>query len=40
MSASIIAEVALMRFESMDLDKLEEKLNQSLKGKRKFTYMG
>lgn len=37
MSAAIIAEVALMRFESMDLDKLEEKLNENFRGKRRFT---
>ena len=37
MNASIIAEVALMHFESLDLNKLEEKLNKNFRGKRRFT---
>lgn len=36
MSASLIAEVALMDFENLGLEKLEEKLNKNLRGKRKF----
>jgi hypothetical protein len=36
MSASIISEVALMHFDSLGLEKLEEKLNKGLRGKRKF----
>lgn len=39
MSASIIAEIALMRFDSAGLEKLEEKLNKNFRGKRKFTYI-
>lgn len=38
MNASIIAEVALMHFESLDLEKLEENTSKNFRGKRKFTY--
>jgi hypothetical protein len=38
MNASIIAEVALMHFESLDLEKLEENMSKNFRGKKKFTY--
>ena len=39
MSASIIAEVALMHFEKIEVEKLEDKLSKTSRGKKKFLSM-
>ena len=40
MSASIIAEVALLHFERLEIQRLEDKLNKISRGRRKYPGMG